>query len=90
MPTHDQQTTNFWFGESAVYTIFKAKAWRGATADNFPVVLLFKKKRLIKRRSYVIIVIAFVPVRAYSLKFGEKITFYHFSKKMPIQRFSPY
>ena len=46
MPTHDQQTTNFWFGESVVYTIFKAKAWRGATADNFPVVLLFKKKRL--------------------------------------------
>ena len=45
MPTHDQQTTNFWFLESAVYTIFKAKAWRGATADNFPVVLLFKKKK---------------------------------------------
>ena len=46
MPTHDQQTTNFWFGESAVYTIFKGKAWRGATADNFPVVLLLKKKDL--------------------------------------------
>ena len=44
MPTHDQQTTNFWFGESVVYTSFKAKAWRGVTADNFPVVLLLKKK----------------------------------------------
>ena len=27
------------------------------------------------------IIIAFVPAHVYSLKFGEKITFYHFSKK---------
>ena len=35
-------------------------------------------------------IIALVPVHVYTLKFWEKITFYHFSKKMPIQRFSPY
>ena len=35
---------NFWFGENVVYTIFKANAWRGVTADNFPVVLVFQKK----------------------------------------------
>ena len=29
----------------------------------------------------VTIIIAFVPVHVYTLKFGEKITFYHFSKK---------
>ena len=39
-----QQTINFWFGENVVYTIFKANAWRGVTANNFPVVLIFKKK----------------------------------------------
>ena len=27
------------------------------------------------------IIIAFVPVHMYTLKFGEKITFHHFSKK---------
>ena len=32
----------------------------------------------------------YLKKKDYSLKFGEKITFYHFSKKMPIQRFSPY
>ena len=35
---------NFWFGEHVVYTIFKANAWRGVTADNFPVVPIFQKK----------------------------------------------
>ena len=39
-----QQTINFWFGENVVYTIFKANAWRGVLADNFPVVLIFQKK----------------------------------------------
>ena len=49
------------------------------------------KKRRIKSSFYVIIcclfwnlvtiIIAFVPVHVYTLKFGEKITFYHFSKK---------
>ena len=39
-----QQTINFWFGENVVYTIFKANARRGITADNFPVVLIFQKK----------------------------------------------
>ena len=49
------------------------------------------KKRRIKSSCYVIIcclfwnlvtiIIAFVPVHVYTLKFGEKITFYHFSKK---------
>ena len=49
------------------------------------------KKRRIKSGCYVIvcclfwnlvtIIIAFVPVHVYTLKFGEKITFYHFSKK---------
>ena len=29
----------------------------------------------------IIIIISFVPVHVYTLKFGEKITFYHFSKK---------
>ena len=38
----------------------------------------------------VTIIIAFVPVHVYTLKFWEKITFYHFSKKTPIQRFAPY
>ena len=36
---------NFWFGENVVYTIFEANAWRGLTADNFPVVLIFPKKK---------------------------------------------
>ena len=35
---------NFWFGENVVHTIFKANAWRGVTANNFPVVLIFQKK----------------------------------------------
>ena len=39
-----QQTINFWFGENVVYTIFEANAWKGVTADNFPVVLIFQKK----------------------------------------------
>ena len=38
------KTINFWFGENVVYTIFKANAWRGVTADNFPVVLVFQQK----------------------------------------------
>ena len=36
---------NFWIGENVVYTIFEANAWRGLTADNFPVVLIFPKKK---------------------------------------------
>ena len=39
-----QQTINFWFGKNVVYTIFKANAWTGVTADNLPVVLIFQKK----------------------------------------------
>ena len=39
-----QQTINFWSGGNVVYTIFKANAWRGLIADNFPVVLIFQKK----------------------------------------------
>ena len=49
------------------------------------------KKRRIKSSCYVIIcclfwnlvtiIIAFVPVHGYTMKFWEKITFYHFSKK---------
>ena len=38
-----QQTINFWFRENVVYIIFKANAWRGVTANNFPVVLIFQK-----------------------------------------------
>ena len=83
---------NFWIGENVVYTIFEANAWRGLTADNFRVVLIFpKKKRRIKSSCYVIIcclfrnlvtiIIAFVPVHVYTLKFWGKKTFYHFSKK---------
>ena len=39
---------NFWFGENVVYTVFKANVWRGVTADNFPVVLIFQKQTYIK------------------------------------------
>ena len=35
----------FWFGENVVYTIFEENAWTGLTADNFPVVLIFPKKK---------------------------------------------
>ena len=36
---------DFWFGENVVYAIFyKANAWRGVTADDFPVVLIFQIK----------------------------------------------
>ena len=36
---------DFWFGENVVYAIFyKVNAWRGVTADDFPVVLIFQKK----------------------------------------------
>ena len=36
---------DFWFGENVVYASFyKANAWRGVTADDFPVVLIFQKK----------------------------------------------
>ena len=36
---------DFWFGENVVYAIFyKANAWRGVTADDFPVVLIFQKR----------------------------------------------
>ena len=31
-------------GENVINTIFKANAWRGVTADNFLVVLVFKKR----------------------------------------------
>ena len=80
---------DFWFGENVVYAIFyKANAWRGVTADDFPVVLIFQKKTykeqllcyhllLILKPCYNI-VIAFVPVHLYTLKFGEKITFLAF------------
>ena len=38
------QMINFWFGENVVHTIFKANTWRGVTANNFPVVMIFQKK----------------------------------------------
>ena len=75
-----QQTISFWLRENVVYAIFKANAWRGVTAVNCPVVLTFHKRR-IRRSCYVIIcclfwnlvtiVIAFVPVHVYTLKFWE-------------------
>ena len=34
----------FGSGENVVYTIFKANACRGVTADDFPVVVIFQKK----------------------------------------------
>ena len=40
-----QQTIKFWFGKDVVNTIFKANACRGVTADYFPVVMIFKKKK---------------------------------------------
>ena len=46
------KTINFWFGENVVYTIFTANAWRGVTADNFPVVLVFQKKTFKEQLSY--------------------------------------
>ena len=68
--------------------------WRGVTADNFPVVLIFQKKTYIKSSNcyvticclfwnleHYLITFSFVPVHVYTLKFGEKINFYHFSKK---------
>ena len=95
-----QQTINFWFGENVVYTILKANAWTGVTADNFPVVLIFQKKTykeqllcyhllLILKARYNYHCIC-TSSRVHSEIWGKKITFYHFSKKMPIQRFSPY
>ena len=59
-------------------------------ADKFPVVLIFQKKtykeqllcyHLLLILNLVTIIIAFVPVHVCTLKFLEKITFYHFSKK---------
>ena len=54
-------------------------------------------RRCIKSSCYVIIcclfwnlvtiIIAFVPVHVYTLKFGEKITFYHFFQKCPFSIF---
>ena len=93
-----QQSINFWLGENVVYTIFKANAWRGVTADNFPVVLVFQKKTYIEQLlcyhlllilNLVTIIIAFVPVDVCTLKFGEK-NLLSFFQKMHIQRFSPY
>ena len=40
-----QQTINFWFGKDVVNSIFKANACRGVTADYFPVVMIFQKKK---------------------------------------------
>ena len=75
-----KQTINFWFGENVVYTIFNANAWRGVTADNFAVVLIFQKKMYNKRAVVMLsfvahfetLLIAFVAVQVYTLKFGEK------------------
>ena len=62
----------------------------------FQLCWYFKKRR-IKSSCYVIIcclfwnlvtiIIAFVPVHVYTLKFGEKITFYHFFQKFPFSIF---
>ena len=85
-----QQTINFWFGENAVYTIFKANAWKGVTADNFPVALIFQKKTckeqllcyhlllILKPCYYYHCICASLPVHS---EIWGKITFYHFSKK---------
>ena len=64
------------FGSGKVsFTLFlRQRRGEGQLLITSQLCCYLKKKRLIKRRSYVIIVIAFVPVHAYSLKFGEKIT----------------
>ena len=94
-----QQTINFWFRENVVYIIFKANAWRGVTADNFPVVLIFQKKTYKEQLLCYHLLLILKPCynyhcicassRVHSKTWG-KFTFYHFSKKMPFQRFSPY
>ena len=72
---------NVWIGENVVYTIFKANAWRGVSADNFPVVLILEKKTYIEglcdRLLLILkpcfnIIVAFVPVHVYTRKFGKK------------------
>ena len=84
-----QQTINFWFGENVVYTIFKANAWRGVTADNFAVVLIFQKKMykeqllcyhllLILKHCYNCHDCICCSSSVHSEIWG-KITFYHFS-----------
>ena len=85
-----QQTINFWFGENVVYTIFKANAWRGVTADNFPVVLIVQKKTYKEQLLCYHLLLILKPccnyhcicasLRVHSEIWG-KITFYHYSKK---------
>jgi len=82
---------NFWFGENVVYTIFKANAWRGVTADNFPLVLVFYKRRIKSSCNMFSCVAYFETLLQLSLhlcqftgthwNFGKKWLFIIFSKK---------
>ena len=83
-----KKTINFWFGENVVYTIFKANAWRGVTADNFPVVLIFQKKTYKEQLLCYHLLLILKPCYNYhcvwashTLKFGEKNNFLSISKK---------
>ena len=92
-----QQTISFWFGENVVYTIFEANAWRGVTADNFPVVLIFQKKTYKEQLLCYHLLPILKPCynyhcicassRVHSEILG-KITFYHFFKKRLFSVFS--
>ena len=84
------QTINFLFGENVVYSIFEANAWRGVTADNFPVVLIFQKKTYKERLLCYHLLPILKPCYNYHcicassrvhFEILGKITFYHFSKK---------
>ena len=90
---------NFWFGENVVYTIFKANTWRGVTADNFPVVLIFQKMMYKEQLLCYHLLLILKPCCNYhcisaSLHVHSEIwgknNFLSFFKKMPIQRISPY
>ena len=86
-----QQTINFWFGENVVDTIFEANAWRGVTADNFPVVLIFPKKTYKEQLLCYHLFPILKPChnchcicassRVHSEILGKQRTFYHFFKK---------
>ena len=83
---------NFRIGENVVYTIFEANAWRGLTADNFPVVLIFQKKKKTYKEQLLCYHLLLISKPCYNYhcicassrvhsEILEKITFYHFSKK---------
>ena len=75
---------NFWFGENVVYTIFKANTWRGVTADNFPVVLIFQKKTYIKQLLCYHLLLILKPYYNYHCICASSRVH---SQKMPIQPF---